>query len=230
MYAILGPKRYEITQDELKASGATVIPDVRFVHTAFQYEQPNDNMTNFGKLLAAMAADEERNRLIHKWILRCAGDMTAGLVLGNSLDHLELLQQRLPASIPSAFIHGGTAKAARRDILAHLCDGRIKLLFASYSLAKEGLDIPALDHLFLVTPMRDKSSVKQAVGRIMRPAPGKNRAQVIDFYDHLVPLCINHARRRRLDVYKPLGCKIEGLAPIKKDRTQDLLDTLSSAF
>jgi superfamily II DNA or RNA helicase len=51
------------------------------------------------------------------------------------------------------------------------------VIVATFTLAYEGLDIPSLNTLFLVTPHSD---VKQAVGRITR-TPGTK--EVFDFVD-----------------------------------------------
>ena len=59
-------------------------------------------------------------------------------------------------------------------------NGQARILFATYQLAKEGLDIPRLDRLVLATPTRNKVIVQQSIGRIQRPAPGKTEALVLD--------------------------------------------------
>ena len=83
----------------------------------------------------------------------------------------------------------------------------MRCLLATYQLAKEGLDIPRADRLYLVQPVRDKVAVEQAVGRIMRPAPGKTDTLVYDFIDDKVPTCRSqYAARRR--VYKQLNTNI----------------------
>ena len=49
---------------------------------------------------------------------------------------------------------------------SELCESEKKqIIFATYSLAHEGLDIPKLDTLFLSTP---KSDIVQSIGRILR--------------------------------------------------------------
>jgi superfamily II DNA or RNA helicase len=58
-------------------------------------------------------------------------------------------------------------------------------VLATSQYAKEGLDIPALDTLFLATPMGD---VEQAVGRILRPFEGKKDPVVVDFRDDKVTM------------------------------------------
>ena len=60
----------------------------------------------------------------------------------------------------------------------------VRCLLATYQLAKEGLDIPRADRLFLVQPVRDATAIQQAVGRIMRPAPGKTDAPGLRLCGH----------------------------------------------
>ena len=61
--------------------------------------------------------------------------------------------------------------------------GEKKYLFATYSLAKEGLDIPRLERLFLVTPQKDYAVVTQSIGRIARTFEGKADPIAYDYVD-----------------------------------------------
>lgn len=58
------------------------------------------------------------------------------------------------------------------------------IIFATYSLAKEGLDIERLNTIVLATSQKD---VNQSVGRVMRKIlqDGDLRPLIIDFSDHL---------------------------------------------
>lgn len=53
------------------------------------------------------------------------------------------------------------------------------IIFATYSMAKEGLDIPTLDTLILATP---QSNIEQSLGRVCRGG-SKNHPLVIDIVD-----------------------------------------------
>lgn len=74
----------------------------------------------------------------------------------------------------------------------------IAYLFATYSLAKEGLDIPRLDRLFLTTPVKYHAVVIQSIGRIARTFPGKGPPMAYDFVDDRIGYCVRaHKERRR---------------------------------
>ena len=87
-------------------------------------------------------------------------------------------------------------------------EGRAHCLLATYQLAKEGLDIPRADRLFLVSSVRDRVTIQQSVGRIMRPAPDKADAVVYDFVDYKVPQCRAQYNARKR-VYQDLQAQIE---------------------
>ena len=119
------------------------------------------------------------------------------------------------AGILCRSINGSTRAAARAETLRELRDSAspVQCLLATYQLAKEGLDIPCADRLFLVQPVRDATAIQQAVGRIMRPAPGKRDAIVYDFVDRWVPTCNNQWNARKT-VYRKLSANI---LPIQKE-------------
>ena len=84
--------------------------------------------------------------------------------------------------------------------------GRKGYLFATYSLAKEGLDIPRLDRLYLATPQKDYAVVVQSIGRIARTFEGKSLPVAYDYVDATRGL--EKAYKQRLRSYKSAGCKI----------------------
>lgn len=59
-------------------------------------------------------------------------------------------------------------KKYREECISKIRTGEVHILYATYGLAKEGLDIPRLDTLVLATPHRDKATIIQAVGRVER--------------------------------------------------------------
>ena len=57
------------------------------------------------------------------------------------------------------------------------------LVVATGPYAGEGFDCPALDTLFLAAPVRWKGRLVQYAGRVLRPYPGKETAEVHDYHD-----------------------------------------------
>ena len=109
------------------------------------------------------------------------------LILSDRLEHLRLLMAMLPESCreQAVMIDGSMtskkAKAERRQAIEDMRHGRKHFLFASYTLAKEGLDIPRLDRLYMTTPKKDYAVVTQSIGRIARVFDGKEDAVCYDY-------------------------------------------------
>jgi superfamily II DNA or RNA helicase len=86
--------------------------------------------------------------------------------------------------------------------------GKKRYLFATYSLAKEGLDIPRLDRLYLTTPQKDYAIVTQSIGRIARTCEGKEDPIAYDYVDPMTNTV--KAFKKRCTTYRKLGCEIDG--------------------
>lgn len=142
------------------------------------------SVTMFYKCISSLSAryligkDERRNELILERLEQDKEHYC--LVLGDRVEHLESLQQALGLGV---VIHGKTPKKQREANLQDIKMGYTHFLFATYALAKEGLDIPRLDRLFLVSPRDDKAVIVQSVGRIERCFEGKGQPIVYDFVD-----------------------------------------------
>jgi len=74
--------------------------------------------------------------------------------------------------IPAASIDGSMDAANRRQLLADLGIGRIKVL-TSCSLIGEGVDVPSVAGCILLRPTQSLALHLQMIGRCLRPQPGK---------------------------------------------------------
>jgi superfamily II DNA or RNA helicase len=81
--------------------------------------------------------------------------------------------------IPAASIDGSMDAANRRQLLADLAIGRIKVL-TSCALIGEGVDVPSVGGCILLRPTASTSLHLQMIGRCLRPSPGKAAAVVLD--------------------------------------------------
>lgn len=164
-------------------------------------------------LINHLCSDPERTRLIASCIQENAGHSC--LILSYRISHLEAIRDALPEEMrrESALITGKMTskadKAYRQQAIEDMRENRLKYLFASYSLAKEGLDIPRLDRLFLASPVKFSAVVIQSVGRIARTFLGKQTPVCYDFVDGQIGFCQKMFRERKKR-YRKLDAKIGG--------------------
>lgn len=95
-------------------------------------------------------------------------------------------------------------KAEREQAIEDMRTGKKKILYATYSLAKEGLDIPRLDRLFLTTPQKDYTVITQSIGRIDRVFEGKEAPVAYDFVDNIAYLV--RCYKKRCSIYRKNEC------------------------
>ena len=155
----------------------------------------NGGTLQFANLISDISMDKERNKLILK-VLKGINGST--LILSDRVDQLKYLCSKVENGVQ---IDGGTPKKEREKALEDVGKGKYKYLFASYNLAKEGLNIPILSNLVMGTPVKDFAIVSQSIGRIQRPYPGKTIAQVYDFVDP-VGMLYNFYTKRRMTYKK----------------------------
>ena len=167
-----------------------------------------DGTLNYAKLINYLCENDERNDVIYHYLV--AESSKACLILSDRLEHLELLMSILPTHMKdkAVMISGKMTtkkgKAERGQALEDMRTGKKKYLFATYSLCKEGLDIPRLERLFLTTPQSDYAVITQSIGRIARTFEGKADPIVYDFVDNIGYLQKRY--KKRCATYKKNDC------------------------
>ena len=91
---------------------------------------------------------------------------------------------------------GAKARAAAHARLQTSDNGSPLLAVATGSYIGEGFDCPALDTLFLATPVAFRGRLVQYAGRILRPYPGKDTAEVHDYHDILTGVLASSLTKR----------------------------------
>jgi superfamily II DNA or RNA helicase len=122
------------------------------------------------------------------------------LILSDRIKHLQTLKLRLDKKelTTSDFYVGGMKQKTLK--IAELA----QVIFASYGMASEALDIPDLNTLFMVTSRKE---VEQAVGRVIRKILPDIRPTIYDFTDQLPSFIRQGSNRRKL--YKKMGFEIK---------------------
>jgi hypothetical protein len=166
--------------------------------------------TRFGKLSLATMVTEvtempDRNALIVSTIRRATEGTRQVLVLSDRRAHCEYLHEQFKAS--SGLYMGGMKEA---DLAR---SSKKQIIFATFSQAHEGLDIPSLDTVILATP---KSDIVQSIGRIMRETSGKkNNPRIYDVVDHWSVFFAMY--QKRLKVYRQGGFNIPHSGGVAKE-------------
>jgi len=212
-FALLGNIAYAVPDEAV--ADRTMKVKIRKIETETELTDDclnDDGTVNYTKLIETLTTDWDRSKLIAKCIMDCKGHSC--LVLSDRLNQLELIRKMLPYEMQeqSAFINGKMqskkAKAEREQALEDMRTGKLKYLFASYSLAKEGLDVPRLDRLLLASPCKYEAIITQAVGRVQRTFPDKETPVVYDFVDPEIGYCAG-AYKKRCTAYRKMGAEIE---------------------
>ncbi len=198
----LGDIHYEVKNADLLENGHILQAEVFVRETDF--DPYYDAVREYSKMLSELTEDEGRNLLI---LSDVAGEVRkkngVSLVLSDRKKHCETLQSLLKSKfgISAELLTGDLSAARRREVLDRLSEGQVKVLIATGQLIGEGFDCKDLATLFIVTPIRFSGRVLQYLGRVLRPAPGKQRARVFDYVDAKVGPLRSAALARR-EVYE----------------------------
>ena len=138
----------------------------------------------------------QRNSLICSTIEKAMVGTRRVLVLSERRLHCELLHSKYPDI--SGLYMGGMKEEELNE------SSRKKIIFATFSQAHEGLDIPELDTVILATP---KSDIVQSIGRVMRETKGKkNEPRIYDIRDRWS--VFEGMFYKRMSVYRKSGFNI----------------------
>lgn len=210
-YALLGGIAYQVPDEAVKDKIMTVSVLPRATHQGLSREfLDTDGTIIYAKLVNFLADRYDRNELIVADLVKNQDHYN--LILSDRLNHLEYLMNHLPRQLreQAVMIDGKMttkkAKALREQAIEEMRQGRKRYLFATYSLAREGLDIPRLDRLYLTTPQKDYAVITQSVGRIARTFEGKSEPICYDYVDDGIQYLVR-SYKKRCTSYRKLGCK-----------------------
>ena len=210
-FAILGDIQYKVPDEAVaeKIMQVEILRRDTGIMTSRSCLDTDGTMV-YSKLMEYLTGNVVRCKIILEDLIK--NQNHSNLILSDRLDHLHLLQNMLPEELKkdSAMIDGRmTSKKAKADRIQAIEDmkaGKKHFLFASFGLAKEGLDIPRLDRLYLTTPKKDYAVVTQSIGRIARTSEGKEQPVCYDYVDQ-IGFCENQWKRRKTS-YRKARCRI----------------------
>ncbi len=196
IYWHLGDRVHSVEPGILQRSGDILRAKVVWRETSF--ETRYDPSDDYSKMLSELTRDQTRNEFITQDVAE--GDRGIVLVLTDRKEHVAALRDLLEArGVATVTLTGDMNTTARAEALEALKTGKSRVLVATGQLIGEGFDLPAMSMLLLATPIRFDGRVLQYLGRILRPAPGKDRTVVFDYVDvNVGPLRASAKARRRV--------------------------------
>jgi DNA repair protein RadD len=124
--------------------------------------------------------------LVAHW-LRLAGRRPTALFASSVGHSVHTRDEFRRAGVLAEHIDGTTPVEERDAILAGLTSGRVEVV-CNYGVLTEGWDAPAVSCVILARPTKHHGLFRQMIGRVLRPAPGKADAIVLDHagatYEH----------------------------------------------
>lgn len=136
-------------------------------------------------------------------LANCSSTTGPTLVLVPRVSLGEFYVSKIEGSI---LVHSKMPKKTRQYVMQEFLKGHIPTMIAT-SLADEGLDLPNVETLIMVSGGRSAQKTIQRASRALRRAPGKDTALIHDFKDTFHPLALAHSKKR-VKCYKELGCSI----------------------
>jgi superfamily II DNA or RNA helicase len=188
--AALGGSLCRLTGSALIRQGYLVAPEIT-MRAAPQAKLPRGRLSYADVYRVAIVENLMRNTMIAATARQEAAEGRTVLILVAQVRHGELLRSLLPEA---AFSYGSLDTGTRRDQVEALRSRSRPVLIAT-TLADEGLDIPTLDTLILAGGGKSAVRAYQRVGRTLRPAEGKQKARVVDFFDR-APFLGDHSMER----------------------------------
>lgn len=169
--AVFGPVAHRVDLARAIADGLLVDYQVVVVDASAETTALTTGQAVPAALAAAAREGLSRVLSFHGRVANARGFVRA-------VDGLELPDGR---QVRATTVAGTDPIAYRREVLAELAaggDGVVRVVANARCLA-EGVDVPAVDGVIFADPKQSDTDIVQAIGRALRPAPGKLRGLVV---------------------------------------------------
>jgi superfamily II DNA or RNA helicase len=165
---------------------------VYYASDSYQEKKLYSGGFNFANMISQIVDETKRTDMIVDMARDMAKSGRQVLIIGHRLKMLRSLHKLIKEKntlkdvVTSGFYIGGMKEVALLETTKQ------NIILGSFSMIEEGADIPSLDSIILATP---KSTVQQAVGRIMRKQ-NKHNPLIIDIIDDF-SIFVNQAEKRK---------------------------------
>jgi len=201
IYLYLGDKVHQVDQVRLMEQGSIMKPEI--IQRPTRFISSYDLTNAYSKGISELTMSVPRNQMIVADVVDYL-KFNEGpvLILSDRKSHCGALQSMLTdAGIEAELLTGDLSISKRKKVVERIRAGQVQAVCATVQIAGEGLDFPELRAMFMGTPIKFEGRLIQSIGRVLRPAPGKDRATVYDYQDIREPVLMA-AARARMRVYQ----------------------------
>lgn len=225
----LGPIIHEDDEEVLVEAGIIMQPEVHIVETGHDpvfwgdHQVDDDepcnvpgcrksgkvahgHRNNYSKVLHALVRDQKRNLLIAEKIHQQSGVQIVLSAQTNHLDALRKVMERYYEWDCPIYVLTGKQKGKKRaDIIRTIKAGGDCIILTT--VGGEGLDIPIINRVHIIFPLKNVGTIMQFIGRGRRVAAGKKDLIVFDYADR-AKVFRAQLRQRIQKLYVKKGWKI----------------------
>ena len=195
--AVCGKIIAEVSPTELIKGNYLVKPTIHFVEIPEYKGTISPQYQSIYK--SYIVENDVRNNKITQIAEKLIKNNRKVLILVKNIKHGELLYDKLQKQYVVYFVKGDVDSDERNKIRQNFIKGKIELIIAT-AIYDQGVDIPNIDALILAGSGKSSGRALQRIGRVIRTAPNKKDAIVIDFLDN-AKYVLEHSKKR-MDVYK----------------------------
>ncbi len=195
-------------------------------------------LTNFGKVCMArminnICAYEKRTNLIVELVRSMLLEDRKILILSDRRAHLKEMYDKISENVSKnvGYYVGGMKQSSRKE------SESMDIILGTFSMASEGMDIPALDSIILASP---KSNICQPIGRILRKKHTDKPALVYDLVDEFSHFYRQGLKRRKFykkskyhiivsKIYDTEATNIEDMLKQINDSQEKIADSVFSS-
>jgi len=234
---VLGEVFWEDDEDVLRETGVLVRPVVQVVRTDFEHvywgdhqsdddnecdvpgcrlsgKRPHFHRNNYQQLRMHLVENVARNALVAETVMH---EITKGkhhhLIVSDQVKHLEEIMAVFEREyghsrlVPPIWVLTGKVRGEKRaQMREEIIHAPAAVVFAT--VAKEGIDLPPVDRIYLPFPTRSAPKVQQWIGRGTRTAVGKTDTLIYDFFDHHCGVLKQQFKNRRQQCYNKLDIEV----------------------
>jgi superfamily II DNA or RNA helicase len=187
IYVYIGNIIYEMTQKELlEQQNSKAEINIRETELFVPFDYKTDNYETVSRVLIY---DTSRNNLILKDIDENINRFKSILILTERKSHVDILNLYLKEKYETIAISGDDSERSRKSKLEQIAQGHFQIIISTGQYFGEGIDISALECLFIVYPFTFEGKLVQYIGRVQRsgkpPVVFDYRDSKIDYFDRM---------------------------------------------